>query len=190
MVIRLMNWRHSGVTDWGLGHVSIEMRDVILDAGCGGGRTVAKLAAAAREGVVHGIDYSDECVAAARRLNRALMAAHRVDIQQASVSRLPFPDDTFDLATAIETHFWWPDLGAGIRELHRVLKPGGRLLVVAEFYNGGKHAPFVDRLRRWTTMATLTVEQHRSMLTDAGFVEAEVFEDERRGWLCAVGEKQ
>lgn len=190
MVIRVMNWRHSGVTDWGLRHISIKAHHVILDVGCGGGRTVAKLAVAARDGVVQGIDYSEECVAAARRLNRTLVADRRVDIQQAPVSRLPFADDTFDLATAIETHFWWPDLGAGLREVRRVLKPGGRLLVVAEFYNGGKHARFVDRLSRWTTMAMLTVEQHRTMLTDAGFAEVEVVEEARRGWICAVAVKR
>jgi len=40
-----MNLSHSGVTDWGLTHISVGIHDIVLDVGCGGGRTIAKLAA-------------------------------------------------------------------------------------------------------------------------------------------------
>ena len=52
-VLRNMNKRHSGVTDWGLSHVSIPRDAAILDVGCGGGRTIAKLAAASGSGLVY-----------------------------------------------------------------------------------------------------------------------------------------
>jgi ubiquinone/menaquinone biosynthesis C-methylase UbiE len=100
-----MNLRHSRVTDWGLRHVSIGATDTVLDVGCGGGRTLAKLAAAASQGTAHGIDYSTESVEAARRTNRRAIEQGRVTAQEASVSAIPFPDDTFDLVTAVETHF-------------------------------------------------------------------------------------
>lgn len=184
-----MNRRHSGVTDWGLGHVAIGERDAILDAGCGGGRTVAKLAAQARAGSVTGVDISAASVAMARRVNADAIAAGRVSIEQASVDALPFAPNTFDLVTAVETHFWWPDLAAGMREVFRVTKPGGRALVIAEFYNGGKWAKYVDRLSRYTTMAMLDVEQHRAMLAQAGFVDVTIDEELRKGWISALGTK-
>ncbi len=53
-----MNISHSGLTDWGLKHVSIEKRFTILDVGCGGGRTIQKLAAIATEGMLYGVDYA------------------------------------------------------------------------------------------------------------------------------------
>ena len=187
LVLWSMNRRHSALTDWGLGHIPIGERDVILDVGCGGGRTVAKLAAAAGQGSVRGIDFSAESVAAATRTNREAIQAGRVGIQQASVTHLPFAAGTFDLVTAVETHFWWDDLPAGMREIFRVLKPGGRLLVIAEFYNGGKHAKYVERLSRWTTMAMLDVEQHRAMFSDAGFTGVQVVEDPAKGWIYGVG---
>ena len=184
-----MNRRHSKVTDWGLTHVSIQERDVILDVGCGGGRTVAKLAAAAISGKVSGIDYSEESVAAARRTNQRLIDLGRVEIRQASVSALPFADDTFDLVTAVETHFWWEDPAAGMRESLRVLKPGGRMAIIAEFYNGGKHTKYVPLLARMTTMAILDVEQHRALFSSAGFTDVRVVEDRAAGWIFATGVK-
>jgi len=116
-----MNARHSKVTDWGLGHVAVGKGDTILDVGCGGGRTVSKLAAIASEGKVYGVDYSEESVVASKRTNARGIDAGRVEIRQGSVSQLPFPDGMFDLVTGVETHFWWPDLPGDMREVFRVL---------------------------------------------------------------------
>jgi 2-polyprenyl-3-methyl-5-hydroxy-6-metoxy-1,4-benzoquinol methylase len=69
-VLWRMNLSHSRLTDWGMGHVSVGKGDTILDVGCGGGKTVSKLAAIAAEGNVYGLDYSEESVAASRRTNR------------------------------------------------------------------------------------------------------------------------
>ena len=184
-----MNRRHSKLTDWGLRHISIQEADTILDVGCGGGRTVNKLAMAASKGTVSGIDYAEESVAAARRTNRQLIDLGRVEIRQASVSDLPFADNTFDLVTAVETHFWWQDLGAGMRAVFRVLKTGCRMVIIAEFYNGGKHAKYVERLSRWTTMAMLDVDQHKAIFSNAGFTEVRVVEEATKGWICGIGVK-
>jgi ubiquinone/menaquinone biosynthesis C-methylase UbiE len=135
----LMNRSHSSLTDWGLTHVVIGKRDTALDVGCGGGRTVQKLATIATDGKVCGIDYSEASVRTSRSANRQAIQAGRVEIQRASVSQLPFPDGMFDLVTAVETHYYWPDLTADMREILRVLKPGGKLLMIAEAYKGSRY---------------------------------------------------
>jgi SAM-dependent methyltransferase len=190
VVLWLMNRRHSSVTDWGLQHIAVHERDTILDVGCGGGRTVAKLAAAASAGKTYGIDYSSASVDAARRINREFITAGRVEIQQGSVLSLPFADSTFDLVTAVETHFWWADLANGMRECHRVLKPCGRMAVISEFYNGGKHAKYAGPMSRFTTMAVLNVEEHRAMFANAGFEEIVIDENSAKGWICVVGTRR
>src|SRR5262245_25199494 len=68
-----MGGRHIGVTEWGLSHINLEPQQTILDVGCGGGRTISKLASMAREGKVFGIDYSKASVAAARSRNQQLI---------------------------------------------------------------------------------------------------------------------
>ena len=138
LVLRNMNSRHSKVTDWGLSQASIGKQDVILDVGCGGGRTVSKLAAIAPQGKVYGIDHSTESVAMAMRTNKQWIDIARVEVREASVSRLPFSEGAFDVITAVETHFWWPALPTDLREVLRVLKPGGRLIIIAEVYKGAE----------------------------------------------------
>ena len=186
-----MNSHHSALTDWGLSHTSIGKQDVILDVGCGGGRTISKLAAIAIQGKVYGIDHSAESVAMAKRLNKQLIDLARVEVREASVSGLPFSDDAFDAITAIETHFWWSALPADLREVLRVLKPGGRLIVVAEVY---KDAPAftskaMEKYSEKTGMALLTVEEHRQLLTEAGYSDLQIMTEPSKGWICCIGRK-
>ena len=71
---------------------------------------MSKLAASVTQGKVYGLDYSEAAVAVATRTNRQWIAMDRVEIRQGSVSHLPFVDETFDVVTAVETHFWWREL--------------------------------------------------------------------------------
>ena len=188
-----MNRHHSKLTDWGLSHVSIKINDKILDIGCGGGRTIHKLAAVASAGKVYGIDYSDDSVAAARRANAHWIDIGRVEIQHASVSQLPFANGTFDLVTAVETHLFWPDLLNDFWEISRVLKPGGALLIVAEIYRGGKHLEGVRKTifekHLAANMNLLTPDEHRALFANAGFSDVQIFEELEKGWICGTGTK-
>lgn len=183
-----MNQSHSDVTDWGLKQVRIGAHFTILDVGCGGGRTIHKLAALAPEGNVYGIDYAEGSVAAARQKNAQLIKAGRVEIRQASVSQLPFPDNQFDLITAVETHYYWPDLVKDLQEIRRVLKPGGTLLLIAESYQGGRYEVVQGWVMKLLLRAAhLSVEEHRNVFVAAGFSEVQMIEDNRQGWLCGIG---
>jgi ubiquinone/menaquinone biosynthesis C-methylase UbiE len=89
-----MNFSHSDLTDWGLARVSIKKDFTILDVGCGGGRTIQKLAATATEGLFYGVDYAKGSLAASKAKNARLIDAGRLNIQEASVSHLPFSDNS------------------------------------------------------------------------------------------------
>ena len=130
VVAALMNKRHKALTLWGLTHVNVEPNSAILDVGCGGGKTVNRLAQQAPLGKVFGIDCSTDMVAYSRKVNKKLIAENRVEIRDGSVEKTGFPDGFFDLVTAIETYYFWPSLPDAFQEIKRVLKPGGRLLMV------------------------------------------------------------
>ena len=78
----LMNRSHSKLTDWGLWHVRIAKACHILDVGCGGGRTIEKLAAMAPSGKIYGVDYASGSVATSRARNKGLMRDGRVEIHR------------------------------------------------------------------------------------------------------------
>ena len=186
-----MNYRHSKATDWGLGHVCVEKDFTILDVGCGGGRTLGKLATAATQGKVYGIDYSKESVAVTKRTNARWLEMGRVEVRQASVSELPFQDGMFDLVTAVETHFWWPDLAADMHEVFRVVKPGGKLVIIAEVYKGANTtaAKLVEKYASQTGMKLLDVAEHRALFANADYSEVQVLEEPSKGWICGIGRK-
>jgi SAM-dependent methyltransferase len=188
LVARNMNARHSRLTDWGLAHVQLGRDFTALDIGCGGGRTVAKLADAC-VGAVHGIDYSAASVAAAQKTNSRFIEAGRVEIRKASVSHLPFPDGTFDIATAVETHYYWPDLDRDLREILRVLKPTGTLVIIAETYRGRRFDILYRPVMMLLRATYLSVPAHRDRLAAAGYSDVEVFEERRKGWICAMGRR-
>jgi ubiquinone/menaquinone biosynthesis C-methylase UbiE len=186
-----MNASHSKLTDWGLAHVSIENHYTILDVGCGGGRTISKLAAIATQGKVYGVDYSEESVAAAKRTNAQWIDLGRVEVRHGSVSKLPFPDGMFDLITAVETHFWWPDLPGDMREVFRVLKPGGTLILIAEVYKGAstRVSQLAEKYASRTGMTLLSVDEHRELFTNAGYSDVQAIEESGKGWICSIGRK-
>jgi ubiquinone/menaquinone biosynthesis C-methylase UbiE len=186
-----MNASHSRLTDWGLKHVSIQTHWTMLDVGCGGGRTVSKLAAIATQGKVYGVDYSEESVAATKRTNARWIDLGRVEVRHGSVSQLPFPDAMFDFVTAVETHFWWPDLPGDMREVFRVVKPGGTFIVIAEVYKGATTtvSRMAEKYAPQTGMKLLSVKEHREFFVNAGFSNVQVIEERDKGWICATGTK-
>jgi SAM-dependent methyltransferase len=181
LLVWLMNLSHSGLTDWGLTHATIEKHFTILDVGCGGGRTIQKLAAFAPQGKIYGIDYSPGSVAASRVTNKQLIQAEQVEIKQAPVSALPFPACMFDLVTAVETHYYWPNLVKDMQEILRVLKPGGALIVIAESYRNGKYDKLQRPVMKLLKSSHLSADEHRELFEKAGFT--------RRAGLCRAKER-
>ena len=188
-VVRAMNVAHGTMTKWGLQQVSVPQNAAILDIGCGGGSTVHQLAVLAPQGRVVGLDYSATSVAVSRATNAELIQAGRVQIEEGSVTALPFADCTFDVVTAVETHYYWPDLPANVREVFRVLKPGGSFVLIAETYRGGPFRLIYGAVMPLLRAAYLTDEEHRDLLAGAGFVEVDTKHMSGKNWICAVGRR-
>lgn len=188
-VVRAMNLSHSAMTDWGLQQVKVAENAAMLDIGCGGGRTVRKLADLAPGGKVVGLDYSGTSVAVARETNADNIAAGRVQVEEGSVAALPFPDGSFDVVTAVETHYYWPDLGANVREIFRVLKTGGVFVLIAETYRGGPLRFLYGMVMPLLRAAFLSDAEHRELLTQAGFVGVTTEHMSGKNWICAVGRR-
>lgn len=189
-VVKAMNHGHARMTNWGLQQVTVVRNAVALDIGCGGGWTVHKLAALAPEGKVIGVDYSEASVAVACETNAEQVRVGRVRIEKGSVAALPFPDCTFDIVTAVETHYYWPDLPANMQEVHRVLKPGGSFALIAETYRGGPFRFLYGAVMPLLGAAFLSDEEHRNLLTHAGFVDVATKHLRGKNWILATGRRR
>jgi SAM-dependent methyltransferase len=188
-MLQAMNLHHATLTDWGLEQVPVARNADILDIGCGGGRTLQRLAELAPEGKLAGIDHSAASVAVSRETNARDIESGRMRIEQGSVAALPFPDGAFDIVTAVETHYYWPDLPANVREIFRVLKPGGTFVLIAEVYRGGPSRLFNQIVMPLLRTALLSDAEHRDLLTQAGFADVATEHVPGKNWICATGRK-
>ncbi len=168
-MLRFMNFGHAPLTNWGLDHVTFRDGMTMLDIGCGGGATLKRLLKRSTGGKVFGIDISEESVAKARNLNKQLLGS-RVFVEQGSADSLPWAPQTFDVVTAVETVYFWPDLQKCFQEVKRVLKPGGQFAIMLEVIEGDS---------MWTNvvdgMTVYPPEQLKDMLEQAGFSDVEMF---------------
>jgi ubiquinone/menaquinone biosynthesis C-methylase UbiE len=105
-----------------------------VEVGFGPGVTIQPLSQLAAEG--HVIDPSREMVAQARARNATALQSGRVDLRRRSVESLPFEGNSFDKALAINSMQVWPDAVAGLREMRRVMKPGGKIALGFTPYSG------------------------------------------------------
>nr|WP_292740947.1 class I SAM-dependent methyltransferase [Methanobrevibacter sp.] len=136
--LKSMNKEHTPVSLWGLKHLDIKGDDVILDIGCGGGININRMAKHAKK--VYGVDYSRDSVKVSREVNRQEIYDGKVEVVHGDVQSLPFDDETFDVVTAFETVYFWPNIEKCFGEVKRVLKPGGIFLIGTES-NGSDNIP-------------------------------------------------
>ena len=190
LMIRSMNKGHHNITDWALSYFDVQNGNIVLDIGCGGGRTVNKLCTAVGSGKVYGVDYSELCVKKSLELNRKNVLCRKAVIEQASVSELPFEDNTFDKIIAVETYYFWPDKLNDLKEVLRVLKRGGQLMLVFEMLFDEQDPDKWTAVEKRLDIQAVRVEDIQNMLRDAGFINIETYTKEGTSWLCAVGEKE
>lgn len=186
---RLMAREHVPLVDWMLASVDIRPDARVLDVGCGGGETLRAVARLAPDGFVTGLDYSADMVALARRRNAAAIAAGRVEVVEGDVAALPFPDAGFDVVLGVETFYFWPDPLAGLREIRRVLRPGGTLALVMDISKPSADAPVPEDVGTRMGFRVYCGEEMTRMFTEAGFRDAgyKSRPDRAKGWLCATG---
>jgi len=184
---RFMNIGHSRLTRWGLSHISINKDDTILDIGCGGGRTVNTLAKIAAEGKVYGIDYSEVSVAVSTSKNKRLIDAGRVKILHASVDSLPFSADMFNLVIAVESCHFWPDLVNNLKEIRRVLKPGGSVIIVNGIYRDERFEKRNSKVARMGDFTYHLPDDFRVFLKDAGYPSIQIEVLENKNWIAVTG---
>jgi ubiquinone/menaquinone biosynthesis C-methylase UbiE len=154
----------------------------VLDVGCGAGEVCVELSArVGPKGRIAGIDPSETMIAAARRTAKGTQFP--IELQVASIYALPFSDATFDAVRAERVFQHLDDPEAGLREMIRVTRPGGRVMAIDPDH--GQHGLALDdpadrRVHDATVRAFLRIIANphsgtrlRAMFVRAGLTEVE-----------------
>lgn len=186
LMVNGMNGGHAALSDWGMSFLTVMQPARIADLGCGGGRNTASLLKHYPHACLTALDYSDVSVEKTRQVNQAAIAAGRCTVLQGNVAALPFDAAEFDLITAFETVYFWPD--GSFNEVYRTLKPGGTFLIVNEA--DGENAENEKWEDMIDGMTIYNADQLTDMLSNAGFAKVTVHRNEKKHWLCLTAIKE
>lgn len=189
MMLNGMNSGHAKLADWGMSHLGgITPPSMIAELGCGGGRNAGELLKRFPAAKGTAIDYSPLAVETAIKYNNALVDGGRLEVKQGDVSALALPDNTYDLATAFETVYFWPGLEKCFSQVCRILKPGGYFMIVNESdgtdSTGAKFEKIIDGMKVYTE------SQLRTALLGAGFSIVNTTHHKYKPWLTIIAQKE
>lgn len=176
---RLMNLANASINRRALELLALSPGDRVLEVGFGGGGALARTLA--RADFVAAIDPSEASVHAARGRFAEELRSGRLRIEHAVVENVPFESDSFDRALSVNTIYFWADPDRGLREIHRVLKSGGRLVLGTE----------TRRVPQWAARQGFTSypeDEQATLLRGAGFGRISVERQHR--FLFARAAKQ
>ena len=126
---RFFNKVNKRINDLTLARLEIQPTDQVLEIGFGGGYTLPIMAAFAKSGKVHGVDFSESMVQLAEKRFADLIRQGRIELRVGDLRSLPYRDRTFDKVCTVNTLYFWPAPVENLREIRRVMKSGGRLVV-------------------------------------------------------------
>ena len=175
---------HAAMANWALESIEIPDDYKILDIGCGGGGNIARMLKFVPKGSVWGIDFSTVSVGKSLKVNAKAVKESRCQVIEGNVSNLPFDECSFDMVTAFETIYFWPDIEHCFSEVKKVLKPGGQFVIVNESDGTGP----MDA--KWESMIegmhTYKPEEIQTHLINAGFSNINLRKNETKHWLMTT----
>lgn len=184
--IENMNENHREISEFAFGIVNVGKNDRILDIGCGGGVNIEKFLKLT-DSNVDGLDYSEVSVEASIKKNRKAVDDGRCRIIQADVQDMPIDDEEYDLVSAFETIYFWPEIGESFKEVSRVIRPGGQFMIAQG--TDGNHPDDEMWLATVEGMHVYTAEDLKEYLLNAGFSRVESYVKENDYILVVIARK-
>jgi SAM-dependent methyltransferase len=126
---RKMMEQHLPENIWTVEVLNPQPEDKILEIGFGPGIAIEQVAYHVTNGLVAGIDFSQTMVSVAKQRNAAAVRSGRVDLRYGDVVQIPFANATFNKAYSIHSIYFWQQPLPALREIYRVLKVGGTLIL-------------------------------------------------------------
>lgn len=161
-----MENEHRPIVEPTLALMNIAPNDTILDVGCGGGWLVRGLASLVPQGRAVGMDLSDEMLAHARRNSANIRNAEFI---LGTVDAIPRDANSFDKVISVESSYYWPDPAVGIREIFRVLRPGGSAWILINYFRDNPYCHQWGKILK-IPAHLLSAEEWAALSHKTGFV--------------------
>jgi len=182
----LFNKGNAGINSLVKTALSLKNTDHVLEIGFGPGELIHAMANIVTQGSIQGLDYSQTMCEQASRVNAQHIANGKVELKQGECASLPYDDNTFDKACAVNVIYFWADPSQCLNELHRVIKPGGQLAI------GFRNTEQMQQLSLDQNIFT-SYSNHDvlDLLLQAGFIDGRIAEqtDKPLTSYCAIASK-
>ena len=109
--------------------LALKKNDRVLEIGFGPGKLINEMAKMTTEGFVEGIDFSTTMLKQASKVNKHHILNGKVRLQKGECRRLPFENESFDKLCSANTLYFWKDPDKYFREMFRVIKSGGKIVI-------------------------------------------------------------
>jgi ubiquinone/menaquinone biosynthesis C-methylase UbiE len=174
----IMRWHNQPDNEWTISLLNLQPSDRVLEIGFGPGQAIEYAARIATSGFVTGVDHSETMVQEASKRNAKRIQSGQVELRQGDVASLPYTNESFHAVLAINSIYFWLQPLEALKEIHRVLKPGGRIAITVRRKQQGIYTAY-------------TSEKLMDLLTEAGFHQVRFENGPYPGHpiLCALGIK-
>jgi ubiquinone/menaquinone biosynthesis C-methylase UbiE len=177
IVARIMPLAHSTIYKRVSKVLNLQREDYLVEVACGGGHFLKNYASHVQG--VAGLDLSDVQVKMAKWKHRGRIAAGTAEIVQGDAAQLPWEDNSFSAGTTMGSFIGFPEPLKSLKEIYRVLRPGGRAVVSIEFNaeDGKDRSKEIEKYGMWIW----TEGDVRGMMKEAGFSEISITYDKGLG---------
>ena len=164
-----MAWGHRDFYENTAKVLNLKQDDKYLEIGFGSGLFIKNYASHVAK--IAGVDLSEEMINLASSINKKLIKSGKTEFKHGNVSSLPWENDEFTVVVGIETFFFWQEPMASLREIFRVLIPGGRLVLEMAWNkeDGLDHTEDIDKFN----LKLYSADELTEMLQESGFTDIE-----------------
>ncbi len=165
----LLNKHNEKMNHFAVERLDIQPTDKVLDIGFGGGITIAEMLKMIDTGKIYGIDFSQVMVEQAKQKFKPEIESNKVSIEFGDVKQLAFAEKKFDKICTVNTIYFWNEPLANLKEIKRVLKSDGKLVVGIRSADKMKELPVTQYNFR-----LYDPEAVRDLLVESGFTNVSI----------------
>jgi ubiquinone/menaquinone biosynthesis C-methylase UbiE len=164
IVAIFMNKRNDSMNRFTIEQLDLYPNEHILEIGFGNGKYIPNVIREVPKGRVYGLDYSETMVNQVKIRYQNFIKQGLLEVTHGSISSMPYEDGKLDKVFTVNTIYFWPDPTNDIKELYRILKDNGRLVITFRSKEGMEKLSFTEH-----GFMLYSIDEVKNILKNGGF---------------------